>query len=326
MSQKYPHQQGTFSFYLETEEEAFAKIFDEEPDERDKKVEKRNELRRKLRSTFESISVSILSLPAQNLYDLDPSNTSEEFQERVDLLKNEILRQMSEPRKFGTNAVNFQNVDSLVRIFVKQLEDVNFVHVQSAVMQYQLEEINKEKQCFEESLEEYYEEIDLPVIDGLEEQLTQKKEVLLEKFKNKTANIDLEVKYRETVLERLKHFARTRMDDKMRENQRVIEAEQQVTLMTSVDEFRSAVKSEIQNCEMASTEMQQHFEDQMNMLVNSFMANTAQLDRIQEMVQEELEGVKNWAKEKFDQTVEDRERSEQERGAYSNNKVIVDVC
>ena len=311
MSQKYVF------FYLETEEKAFARIFDEETG-CNEKVDKRNKVRRKLRSTFESISVSILSPPAQNLYDLDPSNTSEEFQERVDLLKNEILRQMSEPRKFGTNAVNSQNVDSLVRTFVKQLEDGNFVHVQSAVMQYQQEEINKEKQCFEKSVEEYYKKIDVPVKDRLKEKLTKKNDELLEKFKNQTTNIDLEVKYRDEVLEHLKNFARTRMDGKMKENQRATRAktaEQRETLLKSVDEFRSAVESEIQNCEMESTEMQQHFENQMNMLVDGFKKNTAQLDWIQEMVQDKLERVKNWAEEKFKETVEATKRIEQERGA-----------
>lgn len=304
-------------FYLGTEEKVFAKIFDEEP-ERDKSVKERNTLRKKLLSTFESISVSIFPIPGQNLRDLDPSTASEEFQKRVDQLKNDTLRQMCEPRKFGTNAVNSQNVDSLVRTFVKQLEDGNIVHVKSAVRQYQHEEIDNEKRCFEESLEEYCKKIDVPVKDELESQLIQENYKLLEKFKDKTANIDLEVEYRDKVLERLKNFARNRMNEKMRENQLIIEAtkaKQRETLTKSVNEFKSAVKSElIRNSEMESAQMQQHFEEQMEVLVDSFKANTEQLDWIQELVQVKLEEVKNWTEEKFEEKVEATKRIEQARG------------
>ena len=302
-------------FYLETEEEARAKVFDEEL-AKNKSAKKRNEIRRKLRSSFESIDVAIFSNPGQNLRDLDCNAPSNEFQKRVELLKNKILCQMSQPRNFGKTVVNSQSLDSLVRKFVQNLENGEIVHVKSAVSQYQRKEIEKAEQKFEKCLTEAYKEIDLPVTDGLEGQLTRKNDELLEKFIDKTASIDLEVEYRKTVLERLNHFARKGMDDKMRENQLAIKstkAEQQLNLIKSVEEFKSAVESEIKNNKMGSTEMQQHFDEQMEALVDSFKANTAQLDWIQEQVQDKLKEVKNWAEEKFKEHV--KQRKEQERGA-----------
>ena len=132
-------------------------------------------LRRKLRFSFESISVAFFSIPGQNLHDLDCNAPSKEFQKRVERLKNQILRQMSQPRKFGKTLVNSQSVDSLARKFVQNLESGDIVHVKSAVSQYQREEIEKAKRNFEKCLREAYEKIDLPVTDGLEGQLTGKK-------------------------------------------------------------------------------------------------------------------------------------------------------
>ena len=308
-----------FLFYLGTKEDVFNMIFHENIEYCSDEVNALNTIRQKLLSSFEDISIFFFSLPGENLCDLNPKTTSKKFKEDVRQLKKKILRQMSEPRKFGANDVTSQNVDDLVRIFVKKLEDGKIIHVKSAVMQYQHEEINKEKHCFEENLEEYYKKIDVPVKDGLKKKLTEKTDALLETFKNKTANIDLEVKYREEVLELLKHFARKRMDDKMKQNQLAIkatEAEQRETLMKSVETFKSAVESEIKNCEMESTDMKQYFEDQINILVDRFKANTAQLDWIQEMVQDKLKEVKNWADKKCKEKVQATKRSEQERGAY----------
>ena len=193
-------------FYLGTEEEVFAKIFDEER-ERGKSAKERNKLRKKLRSSFESISVAIFSIPSQNLRNLDCNSPSKEFQECVEVLKNKILRQMSQPRKLGKTAVNSRSVDSLARQFVQKLENGDIVDVKSAVSQHQREEIEKAKREFEKCLTGDYQKIDLPVTDGLEVQLTEIKDALLKTFKKSTANIDLEVAYKTEVLRNLIQFA-----------------------------------------------------------------------------------------------------------------------
>ena len=205
-------------FYLGTGEEAFAKIFDNEP-ERGESAKKRNKLRRKLRSSFESISVSTFSIPSQNLRDLDCNAPSKEFQECVELLKNRILRQMSQPRKFGKTVVNSQSVDSLTRKFVQNLESGDIVHVKSAVSQYQREEIEKAQRDFQKYLREAYKEItDRPVTDRLEGQLTEIKEALLETFEKSTASIDLEADYKEEVRQNLIQFAEREIVVKKLEN------------------------------------------------------------------------------------------------------------
>ena len=210
-------------FYLGTEEDVFAKIFDEEP-KRSKNAKKRNKLRRKLHSSFESISVSTFSIPSQNLRDLDCNASSKEFQECVERLKDKILRQMSQPRKFCKTVVNSQSVDSLARQFVQKLENGDIIRVKSAVRQYQREEIEKAKRDFEKCLREAYEKIDLPVTDGLEGQLTETKEVLLKTFKKSTANIDLEAAYRDEEFQNLIRFAEREIDVKKNENQLLIES------------------------------------------------------------------------------------------------------
>ena len=210
-------------FYLVTEREAFAKIFEQEPG-RSNSAKKRNELRGKLSSSFESISVAIFPIPSQNLRDLDRNAPSKEFQERVELLKNKILRQMSQPRTFGKTVVNSQSVYSLARQFVQKLENGDIVDVKSAVSQYQREEIEKAKRNFEKCLREAYEKIDLPVTDGLEGQLTEKKEVLLKTFEKSTANIGLEAVYRDEEFQDLIRFAEHEIDVKKNENQLLIES------------------------------------------------------------------------------------------------------
>lgn len=208
-------------FYLDTEKKAFDRIFDEELEPKES-VKKRNKIRRKLRSSFESISVSIFPQPGENLRDLDPSTTSEEFQARVDGLKKKILGQMSQPRKFGKTVVNSQSVDSLARKFVKNLENGCVVHVKSAVSRYQREEIEKAKRLCEEHLREAYKKINLPVIYGLEKQLTQAKDAPFETFRKSTANIDLEDAYKDEVLQNLIQYAEHEIDVKKKDNRLVI--------------------------------------------------------------------------------------------------------
>lgn len=95
-------------------------IFDEE-NKRGEKVKERNKVREKLLSSFESIIVSIFPAPCEDVHDLDPNTTSEEFKESVKELKDAILDQMSQPRSFGTVVVNSRNVDVLVKKFVEEL-------------------------------------------------------------------------------------------------------------------------------------------------------------------------------------------------------------
>ena len=211
-------------FYLGTRKEVFAKIFDEEP-EHDESAKKQNKLRRKLHSFFKSISVSTFPIPSQNPGDLDCNAPSTKFQECVELLKNEILCHMSQPRKFGKTLVNSQSVDSLTHKFVQNLESGDIVHVKSAVSQYQREEIEKAKRDFEKGLKEAYEKIGLPVDEDevvLDDQLTQKRDHLLETFQNSTANIDLEDVYKTEVFQNLIQFAELEIYAKKLENQAVI--------------------------------------------------------------------------------------------------------
>ena len=203
--------------YLNREDKVFAKIFDEERG-RGKSSKERNKLRRKLHSSFESISVAIFSIPSQNLRDLDCNAPSKEFQKCVELLKNKILRQMSQPRKFGKTVVNSQSVDSLARQFVQKLENGDIVDVKSAVSRHQREEIEKAKRDFEKCLREAYEKIDLPVTDGLVGQLTEIKDALLKTFKKSTANIDLEADYKGEVRQNLIQFAECEIFVKELEN------------------------------------------------------------------------------------------------------------
>ena len=204
-------------FYLGTEQDARNRILDAELKYGEKDNERLRKIRQKLRSSFESINVAFLSTPSQNLR--NPNAISKEYQKCVATLKEEILKKTSHPRKLSENAVNSRNVDSLVKNFVEQLENRKTIRVKSAVTQYQCDEINEAKQKFEECLEEAYTKIDLPVEDGLEDELTDVKEKLLDSFTKNTAHIDLEVEYKNEVYEHLKNFARKRIDDMMEKNQ-----------------------------------------------------------------------------------------------------------
>ena len=174
-------------------------------------------------SSFESITVSICAAPGKNLPNLKPNTTSAEFQKCVNQLKNKILDQMSQPRNIGTTVINFHNVDRLVHKLAKQLENGDIIRVKSAVKQYQHEQINKARRCFEENLREAYKKVDLAVTDGLEEQLTQLKIEHLESFKVSTDHIDLKP---DTLQDELDDFAKREMAVKKKEIQLVMENNQ----------------------------------------------------------------------------------------------------
>jgi hypothetical protein len=301
------------SFYLGTAKEVFAMIFDEE-NKRGEKVKERNKVREKLLSSFESINVSIFPAPCEDVHDLDPNTTSEEFRESVKELKDAILDQMSQPRSFGTVVVNSQNVDVLVKKFVEELEEGDIVHVKSVVSQLQRGVVDEAKRCFEENLIEAYKEIDVPVRDGLEELLTQERDALLDAFEQNTAKVDLEAVYKDEVLEDLEHFADRELEAKRKENLLAIqsrEAEQNAILATAVEEFRSAAESKLRRGEEGSRQMQQRFPELKNRMVSNFLEKTGELDWIPEVVEKELEKLKRWVSIRLDEKVKAKQKEEE---------------
>jgi hypothetical protein len=242
-------------------------IFDEEH-KRGEKVKERNKVREKLLSSFEDVHVLIFPVPCEDLHNIQPNTTCQRFQKAVNELKDVILGQMSEPRSFGTVVVNSQNVDGLVRKFVKELEDGDIVHVTSVVCQLQRGVVDEAKRRFEENLIKAYEEIDVPVRDGLEKLLVKERNAHLDAFKNSTEKIDLEATYREEVLEYLDRFADRELDAKRKENQLAIQsriAEQNAILATAEEEFRSSVESELRG-EAGSRQMQHRFQGRNRLL------------------------------------------------------------
>ena len=275
--------------------------------------ERLRKIRQKLRSSFESINVALLSTPYQDFR--NPNAMSKEFKDCVAMLKEEILKNTSQPRTLSEIAVNSRNVDSLLKNFVEQLENGNTVSVKSAVTQYQRDEIDKAKQKFEERLENAYKKIDLPVKDGLKDKLTDAREAILDSFTENTAHIDLEVEYKNEVHGHLKHFAREKIDDYMEKNQLLIDKkinEQKAILREEAEAFQSEVERLIRNTEMESTQMQQYFDEEMNRLVDIFKENTAQLDFIPEHVETKLDSMERWAKNEFSKRVEAARQSERE--------------
>ena len=312
----FPYQQRKYLFYLGTEQDAFNRIFHAELQFGKKNNELLRKIRQKLHSSFESINVTLLP-PRQNLRDLDPNHNSTEFQKCAAMLKEEIIKKTSQPRKLSGNAVNSRNVDSLLNHFVKQLENGDNISVKSAVTQYQRDEIDKAKQKFEERLEDDYTEIDLPVKDGLKDELTDAREALLDHFTVNTSHIDLEVEYKNEVYEHLKNFARKKIDDMMEKNQLLIDKEineQKAILMEEAEAFQSEVKRLIRNTEMESTQMQQYFDEEMNRLVDIFKKNTAQLDFIPKQVETKLDSMRRWAENEFNKRVKVTRQSERFRG------------
>ena len=308
-------------FLLGTAEEAFALIFDEEI-RRDKKVKERNKIREKLRSSFESIKVSVFPVPCEDVQDLDPSTTSNEFQKSVRQLKDTILGEISQPRRFGSLVVSCHNVDFLVRNFVKELEDGDIVHVKSAISQLQRKIVDEAKHSFDKSLVKAYKEIGVPLRAGLEELLAQKKDTLLDAFRNSTAKVDLETIYREDVLEHLERFADRELDAKRKENLLAIQskmAEQNATLAIAEEEFRSSMESELRKGEERSSRMQQHLKESKQRLVDDFLNKTAGLDWVPQR-EKKLEDLKAWASVRLDEKVKAKKKEEEyiERSEQQN--------
>ncbi len=197
---------------------------------------------------FESINVCFFPAPCKDVQDLDPNTTSEEFKESVKDLKEAILGQLSEPRRFGSVVVSSQNVDVLVKKFVKELEDGDIVHVKSAVCQLQREVVDEAKRIFEESLINAYKQIDVPIKAGLEELLTEERDTLLDAFRKSTAKVDLEAVYRDDVLEHWTVFADRKLDVKRKENQLATHsrmAEQTRFSQQRKKSFRSSLEKEL---------------------------------------------------------------------------------
>ena len=299
-------------FYLGTADDAFAMIFDDE-NRRGEKVKERNKIREKLLSSFETINVSVFPAPCEDLHDLDPDITSEDFKECVKKLKDTILNQMEQPRRFGTDVVNSQNVDLLVRKFVKELEDGNIVNVKSVLSQIQRGVVDKAKRCFEKNLIKAYNDINVPVTKGLNELLTKKRSALFDVFKKSTEKVDLEVVYRDDALEDLDHFADRQFDSKTRENQLEIQSrktKQIEILATAVEEFRSKVENELKKDGEKSTKMQQRLEKRVKEFVDTFLQKTGELILDAER-SKKLEELKTWANERLKEKVKAKQEAEE---------------
>ena len=182
-------------------------------------------VREELLSSFESIQVFILPTPCEDARNLHLQTTSESFRTSIKEPKNIIYDQLSEPRSYGNVVVNFETVDVLVKTFVQNLEDGDIINFKSVVRQLQRGTVDEAKQCFEENLIKAYNKIDVPVKDGLEEQLIRNRDALLEKFRKGTTQVDLEEEYRNSALKNLEDFSARELDNKRKENQSAIEQE-----------------------------------------------------------------------------------------------------
>ena len=296
-------------------EEALAIIFDKEKmkERKDEKAKERNRIREKILSSFQSIDVCLIPVPCEDVRDLNLGATSEKFQKSVKELKIAILRQMSQPRRFGTFVVNLQNVDNLVRKFVKELEDGNIVHVKSAISQLQREVVDKAKRKFEGSLIKAYKEIHVPMKDGLERLLIQKRDAHLQEFTKSTEKIDLEAVYMDDARKYLYHFADRERDAKKKENQLAIqfkEAKQNKILAKEEEQFRSSMETELRRCQEGSIQMQQRFQEHKQRLVDNFFKRTANLDWIPECRKKKLEELKTWASARLQEKVEAKNKEE----------------
>ena len=263
-----------------------------------------NKIREKLLSSFESVDVSILPVPCdtsnEEIRDLDFLKTSEEFQEGVHELKKTILDQMKEARYFGNTIVHSENANFFVEKFVQELQEGDVVHLKSAVAQFQRGIVNAAKRLFEETLVKAFEEIDVPVMDGIEKMLTQQKDARLKAFEESTAKVDVEATYRDEVLEKLEEFSDREVETKRRENLLAIqskEAEQKSLLKKAVQEFRAAVESELRRSKEASSkEMRREFETSKQRMEERFLKSTDDLNWIRpELVENELKRLRSWA-------------------------------
>ena len=307
-------------FHLGTADKAFAIIFHKET-KCCTKVNERNKIREKLLSSFESINVSILPAPSDDVHNLDLINTSPEFQKSVKELKDVLLGQMSQPRRFGNVIVNSQNANVLLSEFVKQLEDGDIVHVTSVVSQLQRGVVDDARRCFEEGLIKSYKEIDVPVRDGLEELLNRKRDAFLDTFTKITEKIDLETSYRDEAVKYLDHFAERQLDAKRKENQLAIQirkAEQNAILDTAEKEFRASVERQLEG-DWGSRQMQQRFQEREQRLVAEFLSKTCELDWIVKQREKKLQELKTWASERLKKEVEAK-RKEEEYVKISNQQ------
>ena len=327
-----PSKTKIYMLYLGKANEAFAMIFDYENGQGEK-VKERNKIRKKLRSSFETINVSVFPAPCKDLQDLDQDITSEEFKECVKKLKDTILNQMKQPRRFGTDVVNSRNVDFLVRTFVKELEDGNIVNVKSVLSQIQRGVVDEAKHCFEKNLIKAYNDINVPVTKGLNELLTKKRSALFDVFNKSTEKVDLEVVYRDDALEDLEHFADRQFDSKTRENQLEIQTrkiKQTEILATAVEEFRSEVENELKKDGEESTKMQQRLEKRVKEFVNNFLQKTGELIPVAERTKK-LEEVESWANERLKEKVKAKQEAEEyakksEKQAHGKTDKKVKAC
>ena len=277
-------------------------------------MKERNKIREKLLSSFESIDVCIVPVPCEDVQNLDLSTTSDEFQESVKELKNGILGQMSKPRRFGSLVVSSQNVDVLVKTFVKELEDGDIVHVKSAIGQLQREVVDEAKRKFQESLIKAYKEVDVPVVDGLEKLLTGKRDAIFDVFMKSTAKVDLEAVYRDDVLEDLDRFADREFEAKKNENLLLIKsrkAEQNTILAEAEEQFRSSMESELAKCEEGSRQMQQRFKEHKQKLVDNFLKVTAELDWVPGRRAKKMEELRRWASVRLEEKVNAKRKDEE---------------
>ena len=308
---------------LGTAKEAYAMIFDKE-NRRGEKVRERNMIREKLLLSFESINVSVFPAPNEEVQDLDICTTSEEFQERVKELKNAMLGQLCQPRRFGSLVVSSKNLDFLVAKFVKQLEDGDVVHVKSAISQLQRKIVDEAKNSFEQNFVEAYKEIHVPLKAAeLEKMLTKQRDTLLETFKKSTANVDLETIYREDVFENLDRFADRELDAKRKENLLTIHtkmAEQNATIATAEEEFRSSMESKLRKCEEGSRQMQQLLEESKERLMDDFLKKTVALNWVLPERKKKSEELKKWASARLDDKVKAKKKEEEyiERSEQQN--------
>ncbi|XP_028396210.1 uncharacterized protein LOC114520181 [Dendronephthya gigantea] len=301
-------------FHFEgTDEEALAKIFDEEM-KRGEDVNQRNKVREKLRSSFESIKVFTLPTPSGDVSNLDLRTTSEEFQTRIEELKSIISGQLKEPRSFGNFVVNFENVDDLVKTFAQNLENGDIVNVKSVVRQLQRGTVDKAKRCFEENLIKAYKVINTPVKQDLEEHLIKKSDALLGKFRRSTAQVDLEKEYVNSVLQDLKTWASMRLKDKVEAKEKEEKSNQQIRLMKAVEDFRWAVEVELQRQEETDVpSLRKTFQQKKRKIIEIFQNSTSGLHLVTQCTEEELRMLESWTARKFEEKVEAVEKEERQR-------------
>lgn len=298
-------------------------IFDEE-NRRGEKVRERNKIRKKLLSSFESINVSVFPAPNEEVQDLHICTTSEEFQESVKELRDAMLGQLCQPRRFGSLVVSSQNLDFLVAKFVKQLEDGENVNVKSAISQLQCKIVDEAKNSFEQNLVKAYKEIHVSLNPAeLDKLLTKQRDTLLDSFKNSTANVDLEITYRRDAHENLDRFADREHEAKRKENQLTIHskmAEQNATIATAEEEFRSSMESKLRKCEDGSRQMQQSLEESKERLMDDFLKKTVALDWVLPERKKKSEELKKWASARLDDKVKAKKKEEKyiERSEQQN--------